>query len=94
MFKNILPYLIPAATAFVSWVFAFFYYRKERKNDLSAKLFSQLDDLSKKYIELNDKYVKLHIQLSKLQRENNELKAVINIIKPEIKQLQEGGNND
>jgi peptidoglycan hydrolase CwlO-like protein len=92
MFKTILPYLIPTATAFISWVFAFFYYRKERKNDLSAKLFEQLDELSNKYIELNDKYVKLHLQMCKLQKENNELKAAIKVIKPEIKELKENSN--
>ncbi|HDP55552.1 MAG TPA: hypothetical protein ENN24_07750 [Bacteroidetes bacterium] len=84
MFKTILPYLIPTATAFISWVFAFFYYRKERKNDLSAKLFEQLDDLSNKYIELNSKYVSLHLQMGKLQKENNRLKNAIKEIKPDF----------
>jgi hypothetical protein len=81
---NFLNVLIPIAGGFIGWLFTFIYYRKERKNDLSAKLLKQFDDLSNKYIELNNKYVSLHLQMCKLQKENNRLKNAIKEIKPDF----------
>lgn len=84
MFKSLLPYIIPTATGIAGWAFTFFYFRKERKNDLEYKLLKQIVDLSNKYLDLNKKYIALHGELCKLKQQNIELLDIINKINPSI----------
>jgi len=67
--------LIPLLAGFVGWLFSFLYHRKERKNDLHIKLFTQIEDLTAKYADLSNKYVILQKQVCMLTKENQLFKS-------------------
>ena len=67
--------LIPILSSFVGWFFSFFYYKRERKNDLHVKLFEQIEDLTAKYADLSQKYVMLQKQICALTKENQLLRS-------------------
>ena len=89
MFKTLLPYIIPAATAFSGWFFGFIYHRNERKSDLTIKLIRQIEDLTVKYIQLNTNYMDLNYRFCELKRENEKLKEAILTINPNFDILEE-----
>ncbi len=88
MFKTLLPFIIPAVTAFSGWLFGFIYHRKERKSDLTIKLIKRIEDLTVKYIELNTKYMELTYAFCELRNENEKLKAAVLTIKPDFDTLE------
>ncbi len=88
MIKTVLPYAIPAASAFAAWLFSFIYYKAERKNDLSVKLIDQIEDLANKYSEISKKYVDLQVEFCKLKKENAKLKQAILTLKPDFDKME------
>jgi cell division protein FtsB len=83
MESKLIALIAPIVTSVITFALTHLYYRREKQNDLEAKLTARIEDLTLKIIALNDKYITAMYLINNLKFENEQLKTQIKTLEEE-----------